>query len=77
MNIKMEEDNLIEHLNRASLSAVFQGDDTWTYLFPDGFIRTHPMDSFDVTDINSVDNTVIKNIFPNMKENDWNLMIGN
>lgn len=36
----------------------------------------YPMDSFHVSDLNSVDDGVIKHLFPNLAEKDWNLLIG-
>lgn len=55
----MEEDNIIWQLNRVNKSAVFMGDDTWTKLYPTEFKRSYPYDSFEVSDLHSVDNGVI------------------
>jgi phosphatidylinositol glycan class O len=43
---------------------VFMGDDTWTALYPDVFTEQHPFPSLVVKDIHTVDNGVIKHLFP-------------
>jgi hypothetical protein len=36
----------------------------------------YPEDSFDVFDLDTVDNTVIKSLNANIEEKDWTFMIG-
>lgn len=52
------------------------GDDTWTGLYPDRFLRSYPYPSFNVWDLDTVDNGVTLNLFPEIKKNDWHLLIG-
>ncbi|XP_065207337.1 GPI ethanolamine phosphate transferase 3 [Planococcus citri] len=73
---EIEEDNLIDNLIRRSKNAVFMGDDTWTRLYPNQFIRSYPYDSFNVWDLDTVDNGVKEHILPELKKTDWNLLIG-
>jgi phosphatidylinositol glycan class O len=42
---------------------VFLGDDTWVGIYPNAFTYQFPFDSFDVGDLHTVDNGVLKNIF--------------
>ena len=44
-------------------------------LFPNKFKRSYPFDSFNVGDLDTVDNGVIKNIFPEIERNDYNFLI--
>jgi phosphatidylinositol glycan class O len=39
------------------------GDDTWLGLFPDAFYESYPFDSFNVQDLDTVDNGVIDHLF--------------
>ncbi len=52
------------------------GDDTWIKLFPYQFTRFYSYDSFNVGDLDTVDDGVIKHLFPSMNETNWNLIIG-
>ena len=57
------------------------GDDTWTTVYPTSFVpnMTFPFDSFNVEDLHSVDEGVIRNIFPLLEPNvtpQWDLLIG-
>ena len=56
---------------------VFAGDDTWMGLFPDRFLRAYPFPSFDVWDLDTVDNGVTKHLFEELKKpDDWDVLIG-
>lgn len=55
---------------------VFMGDDTWTSLYPNRFIRNYPYPSFDVWDLDTVDNGVKEKLFPELNNTDWNMLIG-
>lgn len=50
------------------------GDDTWVSLF-DNFRKAFPYPSFNVKDLHTVDNGVIKHLIPELKKRDWNLLI--
>ncbi|PIO71311.1 hypothetical protein TELCIR_06795 [Teladorsagia circumcincta] len=41
-----------------NLTTTFMGDNTWTSLYPDVFTRSYPFDSFDINDLDSVDDAV-------------------
>ena len=41
-----------------TLYLIYLGDDTWLSLYPDSFRRADPQPSFDVWDLDSVDNKV-------------------
>ncbi|CAL1686108.1 unnamed protein product [Lasius platythorax] len=69
----IQEDNLIDQ--NAAGGIVFMGDDTWTNLFPDKFMRQFPSPSFNVWDLDSVDKDVQYRIFFEMKKKDWSLLI--
>lgn len=73
---EIKEDNLIDTVIRENKNTVFIGDDTWTKLYPNRFIRSYPFDSFNVWDLDTVDNGVKHHIFPELKQTDWNLLIG-
>lgn len=69
----VNEDNLIDQ--NAAGGIVFMGDDTWTNLFPDKFMRQFPSPSFNVWDLDSVDKEVQYRIFFEIKKKDWSLLI--
>lgn len=46
--------------------AVFMGDDTWERVFPSGFSRIYPFDSFDIADLDSNDNGVMSKLLPEL-----------
>ena len=57
------------------------GDDTWTTVYPSSFVpnMTFPFDSFNVEDLHSVDEGVIRNIFPLLEKSatsHWDILIG-
>lgn len=56
------------------------GDDTWTTVFPDSFSSnmTHPYDSFNVEDLHTVDEGVIRHLFPLLRDETkpWDVIIG-
>ncbi|CAH0550921.1 unnamed protein product [Brassicogethes aeneus] len=73
---EINEDNLIDQLNRNNYKTVFMGDDTWEGLYPNRFLRNYPFPSFNVWDLDTVDIGVTENLFPELKKSDWNLLIG-
>lgn len=64
----IREDTWVRQLSRAGKRVVFMGDDTWTSLFPDAFVRSYPFPSFDVKDLHTVDNGVIANLVPEIQK---------
>ncbi|TFK51362.1 hypothetical protein OE88DRAFT_1680095 [Heliocybe sulcata] len=77
----IEEDSIIQQLRAAGKKAsqiAFMGDDTWTTVFPDSFEpnMTFPYDSFNVEDLHSVDEGVIRHLFPLLeKPHSWDFII--
>ncbi|KAJ7773362.1 hypothetical protein B0H16DRAFT_1409433 [Mycena metata] len=64
------EDSIMEQLNLAGKRAAFMGDDTWMSVFPDSFQRnmSFPYDSFNVEDLHTVDEGVIRHLFPLLED---------
>ncbi|XP_017784023.1 PREDICTED: GPI ethanolamine phosphate transferase 3 [Nicrophorus vespilloides] len=73
---EIDEDNIIDQIHKHGYNAVFMGDDTWDGLYPNRFIRNFPYPSFDVWDLDTVDNGVISNLFDEIQKDDWHLIIG-
>ncbi|KAK0540302.1 mannose-ethanolamine phosphotransferase gpi13 [Tilletia horrida] len=79
---RIEEDNWIDQL-RARYAAggkkvVFAGDDTWMGLFPSTFDSATPFDSFNVHDLDTVDEGVRSVLAPYLSGNasdDWSLLL--
>ncbi|KAH9111960.1 hypothetical protein AeMF1_013612 [Aphanomyces euteiches] len=69
------EDSWIKQLAALNKRIVFMGDDTWDKLYPNTFLRNHSYDSFNVKDLHTVDNGVLKHFFPELHANDWDVLI--
>ncbi|GFP87162.1 GPI ethanolamine phosphate transferase 3 [Phtheirospermum japonicum] len=69
------EDNLIHQLVQNGKHVVMMGDDTWAQLFPHHFVKSYPFPSFNVKDLDTVDNGCIANLFPTLYEEDWDVLI--
>ncbi|KAL5973435.1 hypothetical protein ACLOJK_030085 [Asimina triloba] len=69
------EDNLILQLAKNGKRVLMMGDDTWIQLFPDHFAKSYPFPSFNVKDLDTVDNGCIENLLPAMYEEDWDVLI--
>ncbi|XP_031488266.1 uncharacterized protein LOC116256161 isoform X1 [Nymphaea colorata] len=69
------EDNLIYQLATNGKRVVMMGDDTWMQLFPNHFHSSHPFPSFNVKDLDTVDNGVIEHLFPALYSEDWDVLI--
>ena len=72
---EITEDNFIDQLYRLGKNITFMGDDTWTGLFPQRFNKNFPYSSFNVKDLDTVDNGVIGHLLPELKETNWDLII--
>ncbi|KAK3927343.1 GPI ethanolamine phosphate transferase 2 [Frankliniella fusca] len=72
---RVMEDNLIHQAVENGLKVVFYGDETWLHLFPDKFLRKEGTTSFFVSDYSEVDSNVTRHIDPEMKANDWDILI--
>ena len=74
---EISEDNIIDQLVSNRRRVVFAGDDTWTSLYPASFTRSFPQPSFDVWDLDSVDNEVKKILFSHLQSpQSWDVFIG-
>lgn len=75
---EINEDSLIHQLTAAGNRVAFMGDDTWTGVYPSSFHpnMTWPYDSFNVEDLHSVDEGVIRHIFPLVRDGGWDFAIG-
>ncbi len=69
------EDNLIKQIAAQGQGIVFMGDDTWMSLYGNYFLRNYSYDSFNVKDLDTVDNGVTRHLFPEMHSRDWTLLI--
>ncbi|KAG6546008.1 hypothetical protein Mapa_012671 [Marchantia paleacea] len=70
------EDNLISQLQRTGKRVVMMGDDTWMQLFPTQFSMAYPFPSLNVKDLHTVDDGVVRELFPALHRNDWDVLIG-
>ncbi len=70
------EDNLLQQLINKKMDMVFMGDDTWVSLFPNAFKRSFPYPSFNVKDLHTVDLGVIDHLFPELRNKDWDVLVG-
>ncbi|CAG8638693.1 5373_t:CDS:2, partial [Acaulospora colombiana] len=63
------EDNLIYQLFGQNKKIAFMGDDTWLSLFPDQFdpTMTNPFPSFNVWDLNTVDDGILRLLGPTLR----------
>ena len=74
---EISEDNIIDQLLQRGKRIVFAGDDTWMGLFPNRFQRAYPYPSFDVWDLDTVDNGVTKHLFNELNHpHHWDVFIG-
>ncbi|KAI3795243.1 hypothetical protein L1987_37892 [Smallanthus sonchifolius] len=68
------EDNLIHQLVQNGKRVVMMGD-TWTQLFPHHFNKSYPYPSFNVKDLDTVDNGCISHLIPTLYDDDWDVLI--
>ncbi|OQV22221.1 GPI ethanolamine phosphate transferase 3 [Hypsibius exemplaris] len=71
----IEEDNFVTKTRDMGRNVTFMGDDTWVQLFPDTFTTSYPYPSFDVRDLDIVDNGVLEHLIPEIKKNTSTLLI--
>lgn len=72
---ELMEDNIIDQLVNNGKKVVFMGDDTWANLFPKRFYRNYTYPSFNVWDLDTVDEGVKKNLYPEIVKDDWDVLI--
>ncbi|KAF5177764.1 Gpi ethanolamine phosphate transferase [Thalictrum thalictroides] len=69
------EDNLLYQLVRNGKRVWMMGDDTWVQLFPDHFNKSFPFPSFNVKDLDTVDDGCVQHLFPSLYEEEWDVLI--
>ncbi|KAK3163577.1 hypothetical protein QOZ80_1AG0005490 [Eleusine coracana subsp. coracana] len=69
------EDNIMYQLVKNGKRVVMMGDDTWIQLYPEHFNKSFPYPSFNVKDLDTVDNGVIEHLLPSLHRNDWDVLI--
>ncbi|XP_017837344.2 GPI ethanolamine phosphate transferase 3 [Drosophila busckii] len=72
---EINEDNVIDQIVKSGLPAVFLGDSTWTDLYPRRFKRAYAYPSFDIFDLDSVDNQIKQHLPKELASNDWEVLI--
>lgn len=72
---EINEDNIVDQLRSQKKNVVFMGDDTWVGLFPDRFLRQFAYPSFNVWDLDTVDNGIKKHINHEIQKTDWHLLV--
>jgi len=74
---KIDEDSLLNQFKLYNKTVFFAGDDTWVSLYPESFSKSDPQPSFDVWDLDTVDNAVKKFIFSQLEaSHSWDVLIG-
>uniref|UniRef100_H2ZWA7 GPI ethanolamine phosphate transferase 3, catalytic subunit n=1 Tax=Latimeria chalumnae TaxID=7897 RepID=H2ZWA7_LATCH len=71
----IQEDNLIQQWVQNGRKVVFMGDDTWDGLFPNQFSKSYFFPSFNVKDLHTVDNGVLRHLYPSVKDGNWDVLI--
>lgn len=51
------------------------GDSTWIELFPNRFLRSYPFPSFNIYDLDTVDQGINKNLPNELVQQDWSLLV--
>lgn len=69
------EDNIIDQVIALNKSIVFMGDDTWSSLYPNRFLRHYDFPSFNTWDLDTVDRGVRKHLIPEVEKSDWDVLI--
>ncbi|KAK9143069.1 hypothetical protein Syun_012469 [Stephania yunnanensis] len=69
------EDNLIYQLVQNKKRVIMMGDDTWMQLFPDHFEKSFPFPSFNVKDLDTVDDGCVQHLLPSLYEDNWEVLI--
>ncbi|XP_015691140.1 GPI ethanolamine phosphate transferase 3 isoform X2 [Oryza brachyantha] len=69
------EDNIMHQFIKNGKRVVMMGDDTWIQLYPDHFNKSYPYPSFNVKDLDTVDNGVIEHLLPSLRKTDWDVLI--
>ena len=69
------EDNWVKLARDHGLISVMLGDDTWLSLYPEHFKREFGYNPFDVKDLHTVDNGILKDLYSEMSKPDWSILL--
>lgn len=72
---EINEDNIIDQIVKNDLPVVFLGDSTWTDLYSHRFKRSYSYPSFDIFDLDSVDNEILKHLPKELESKDWQVLV--
>ena len=72
---EITEDNWVDQLITQGKDIKFFGDETWESLFPNRFYKSFPFPSFNVKDLHTVDNGILRHLYPEMRRKDWDIII--
>lgn len=72
---RLSEDNIVHQLHEHNRTIVMMGDDTWLNLFPDSFERAFSFPSFNVKDLHTVDDGVLRHLMPELRRGDFDVLI--
>jgi len=72
---EIDEDNILSQIRAKGKNVVLMGDDVWTSLFPNISIRQFPFPSFNMFDLDTVDNAVISLLKREIYEKDWHILV--
>lgn len=72
---EINEDNIVDQMLKHNLSLVFLGDSTWTDLYPNRFKRFYSYPSFDIFDLDTVDNKIKGHLPRELAKSDWDVLI--
>lgn len=72
---EINEDNIIDQINRRNMSTVFLGDSTWTDLYPKRFLREYSYPSFNIFDLDTVDMAINQRLPSELERDDWSLLV--
>uniref|UniRef100_A0A1I7TEU7 GPI ethanolamine phosphate transferase 3 n=1 Tax=Caenorhabditis tropicalis TaxID=1561998 RepID=A0A1I7TEU7_9PELO len=71
----VNEDNFIYQAAQLGKNVTLLGDDTWLSLFPNQFSKSAAYDSFDINDLNSVDDKIAPKLEEEIKSSDSSSII--
>ncbi|XP_053966273.1 GPI ethanolamine phosphate transferase 3 [Anastrepha ludens] len=72
---EINEDNIIDQLVKHDTPIVFLGDSTWTDLYPRRFRRSYSYPSFDIFDLDTIDNKIKQYLPKELGKEDWKVLI--
>ncbi|XP_059139424.1 GPI ethanolamine phosphate transferase 3-like [Physella acuta] len=72
---EITEDSFIHQLVKQEKKIKFFGDDTWLSLFPKQFYKSFEFPSFNIKDLHTVDDGILKNIYSELRRSDWDITI--